>query len=50
MIGKVLGHADLGTTHRVYSHLDADRSRVALAHVGGALRRPTPREETAIGG
>jgi integrase len=38
-----LGHADAGTTLRVYSHVLADRDRAAAEHLGGlVLKRKAP--------
>ena len=39
MISKMLGHADYATTVDVYSHLSAERSKVAAARIDGLLKR-----------
>ena len=36
MIGRLLGHADVGTTSR-YAHLKRDAEKVAVARVGGSI-------------
>ena len=47
VISKMLGHADYSTTVDVYSHLSADRSRVAAARIDGLLKRREVLEEVA---
>jgi integrase len=39
VISKMLGHADYATTVDVYSHLSAERSKVAAARIDGLLKR-----------
>jgi integrase len=39
VISRVLGHSDLGTTLRVYAHLDPKRARTAANRIDGALGR-----------
>lgn len=39
VISKMLGHADYSTTVDVYSHLSAERSKVAAARIDALLKR-----------
>jgi integrase len=39
VISRVLGHSDLGTTLRVYAHLDPKRAKAAASRIDNALRR-----------
>jgi integrase len=43
VISKMLGHADYSTTVDVYSHLSAERSKVAAARIDALLKRPRGR-------
>lgn len=36
MIGRLLGHTDIGSTAR-YAHLARDAEKVAVARVGGSI-------------
>jgi integrase len=48
VISKVLGHADYGTTLKVYAHLDPKRAKAAAGRIDAALGRTLPvLEETA---
>ena len=53
MIGRLLGHADVGTTAR-YAHLSRDTEKVSAARVGGSIEAdilpPPPRGEAGAGG
>ena len=40
--GKVLGHADYGTTLKVYAHLDPKRAKAAAGRIDAALGRTLP--------
>ena len=42
VISKVLGHADYGTTLRVYAHLDPKRAKAAAGRIDAALGRTLP--------
>jgi integrase len=42
VISKVLGHADYGTTLKVYAHLDPKRARAAAGRIDAALGRTLP--------
>lgn len=42
MISKVLGHADYGTTLKVYAHLDPKRAKAAAGRIDVALGRTLP--------
>jgi integrase len=42
VISKVLGHADYGTTLKVYAHLDSKRARAAASRIDAALGRTLP--------
>jgi integrase len=39
VISRILGHSDLGTTLRVYAHLDPKRARTAAGRIDEALHR-----------
>jgi integrase len=39
VISRVLGHADLNTTLRVYAHLDPNRAQAAASRIDAALAR-----------
>jgi integrase len=45
VISKVLGHADYGTTLKVYAHLDPKRARAAASRIDAALGRSLPNLE-----
>jgi integrase len=45
VISKVLGHADYGTTLKVYAHLDPRRARAAASRIDSALGRTLPELE-----
>ena len=52
MIGRLLGHADVGTTAR-YAHLARDTEKKSAARVGGSIEAdimPPPRSEAGAGG
>jgi len=42
VISKVLGHADYGTTLKVYAHLDPQRAKAAAGRIDAALGRTLP--------
>lgn len=42
VISKVLGHADYGTTLKVYAHLDPKRAKAAAGRIDAALGRTLP--------
>lgn len=42
VISKVLGHADYGTTLKVYAHLDPKRAKAASGRIDAALGRTLP--------
>ena len=48
MIGRLLGHTDVGSTAR-YAHLARDAERVAVARVGGSIAADILRAEPAPG-
>jgi hypothetical protein len=43
----VLGHADYGTTLKVYAHLDPKRARTAAGRIDAALGRTVDLKEIA---
>ena len=49
MIGRLLGHTDVGSTAR-YAHLSREAERVAVARVGGSIEDDMVRAEAAAGG
>ena len=48
MIGRLLGHADVGSTAR-YAHLSQDAERVAVGRVGGSIAADILRAEPEAG-
>jgi integrase len=42
VISKALGHADHGTTLKVYAHLDPKRAKAAAGRIDAALGRTLP--------
>ena len=48
MIGRLLGHTDVGSTAR-YAHLARDAEKVAVARVGGSIETDILRAEPATG-
>ena len=48
VISKMLGHADYATTVDVYSHLSAERSRIAAGRMDGLLKRGQAPDEVAV--
>ena len=46
MIGRLLGHTDIGSTAR-YAHLSRDAEKVAAARVGGSIEDDVVRAEAA---
>ena len=46
MIGRLLGHTDIGSTAR-YAHLSRDAEKVAAARVGGSIEEDVARAEVA---
>ena len=49
MIGRLLGHTDVGSTAR-YAHLSRDAEKVAVARVGGSIEADILRAEAAAPG
>ena len=49
MIGRLLGHADVGSTAR-YVHLARDAEKTAVARVGDSIEADILRPEAAVGG
>ena len=47
MIGRLLGHTDVGSTAR-YAHLSRDAEKVAAARVGGSIEDDIVRAEAAV--
>ena len=47
MIGRLLGHTDVGSTAR-YAHLARDAEKVAVARVGGSIEADILRVEAAV--
>jgi integrase len=45
VISKVLGHADYGTTLRVFAHLDPKGAKAAAGRIDAALGRVLPEPE-----
>ena len=48
MIGRLLGHMDVGSTAR-YAHLARDAEKVAVARVGGSIEADLLRVEAGVG-
>ena len=46
MIGRLLGHADIGSTAR-YAHLARDTEKISAARVGGSIEADIMPQETA---
>jgi len=49
MIGRLLGHTDIGSTAR-YAHLSREAEKIAVARVGGSIEADIVRAETAAHG
>ncbi len=49
MIGRLLGHTDIGSTAR-YAHLSRDAEKIAVARVGGSIEADIVRAESAARG
>ena len=47
MIGRLLGHTDIGSTAR-YAHLSREAEKVAAARVGGSIEDDIVRAESAV--
>ena len=47
MIGRLLGHTDVGSTAR-YAHLAQDAEKTAVARVGGSIEADILRTESAV--
>ena len=49
MIGRLLGHTDIGSTAR-YAHLSREAEKIAVARVGDSIEADVMRAETADAG